>query len=258
MGGAPVRKRMSIAAASAVVALALAVASPVAAAGALDQHQDGHGNMVAIPGGAPVAGAQTFTANVTGNLDQVALYVGIGQAPQKAAPAARLRGMPLAPGDNISVAIFPTSGGLPDMSSEPLGTATAQAPALDFAWVNIAITPPVPVVSGHVYVVIAMATPSGSALGWGGSCDANPYPNGAPFLVTPGLSTPLGSGSIETCIQDLAFRTYVTRGATPPPTGTAESKTPAPTSHLPLIFAAFAVGAAFVTVRKAAEARRSF
>jgi hypothetical protein len=253
-----VRKRMSIAAASAAVALALAVASPVAAAGALDQHQDGHENMVQIPGGAPVAGAQTFTAGITGNLDQVALYVDIGLSQPNVVPAGRLRGMPQAPGDNMSVAIFPTSGGVPSISGEPLGTGTAQAPANDPAWLNITITPPVPVVSGHVYAVLAMATPFGSALGWTGSCDSDPYPNGAPFLVQPGLVTPLSSGAIETCIQDLAFRTYVTRGATPPPTGTAESKTPAPTSHLPLIFAAFAVGAAFVTARKAVEAHRPF
>jgi len=248
---------MSIVSGSLMIGIALVVASPVAAAGALDQHQDVVANAAMTPGGM-VGMGQTFTAHITGNLDQVAVYVGLGPAAPQVAPA-KIGGQPQAPGDNIVVFIRQTVGGAPDPSNaDNLADMTAQAPSLNFSWVVVPVTPPVHVVAGQVYAIGVLTPNTEASLGWGGSCGANPYAGGAPFSFNPTTYSALNANGIDTCVQDLAFRTYVTRNATPPPTGAAEPTTPAPANQLPLIFAAFAVGAAFVTVRKAAEARRWF
>jgi hypothetical protein len=176
-----------------------------ASAGTLDQQQtDGSGGNSAIFTGQ--SDAQTFTAGLSGGVDQVDLQL---QAPSP----------PLAP---LSVEIRNVSGGAPgDMvlaSQSVPGSSVPGSPA--FVAINFAT--PAPVVAGTQYAIVAYSsTDITNDYGWAyGATDAYAGGEGLYTLTSP----PSGAWNPLSAMADLAFKTYVvvpTLGPTAPTSGPA-------------------------------------
>jgi len=219
----------------------------VAAARIPDQSQD-----LATTGGAYWGNvfdlAQTFTANTTGKLDTVSLYLQVN------IPAADVR--PAVP-DNLSIAIFATTAGLP--SGSALATGGGDIPDTG-AWYNFTFTTQADVVKGTVYAIVAESA-AGAFISWPGVCGSDAYSRGealindsrsnAGWMTLPAWAL-ANQGSPAVCQEDFAFRTFVTAaGSSPPPTGTSGSQTEkGGRSSIVLLFAGFAAAAAFVTARR--------
>ena len=241
------RRRIAALAAGFAVILTLVAGGPVAAARTPDQAQD-----AATTGGAfwgnVFALAQTFTPNTTGKLDTVELRL------QVQIPAADVR--PAVP-DNLTVAIFATTAGLP--SGSALATGGREIPNIE-DWYDFAFTPPPDVVKGTVYAIVASPV-AGAFIDWPGVCGSDPYTRGealikdsrsnAGWMTLPAWAL-ANQGSPAVCQEDFAFRSYVTApGSTAPPTSTSGSQTEKSSgSSIVLLFAGFAAAAAFVTARR--------
>jgi hypothetical protein len=177
----------------------------VALAGTLDQQQiDGSGGNSAIFSGQ--SDAQTFTAGLSGGVDQVDLQL---QAP-------------LTPTAPLTVEIRDVSGGSPGSmvlaSQSVLGSSVPVSPA----FVSIHFATPAPVVAGTQYAIVAYSsTISTNGYGWAYSPNgANPYAGGEGFYTA--TSPPSGAWTPLFGMADLAFKTYVvvpTSGSTGPPPG---------------------------------------
>jgi hypothetical protein len=173
------------------------LAAPVStsATGTLDQSQTNGGG-----GSQPLFGAlrqvaQTFTAGITGSLDQVNLLLSRVDSP----------------GD-LTVQIKATVGGTP--SGLPLASATvpaASVPTGNGGWVSVPLNPPAPSTAGTQYAIV-LSHPHPTFCGgppicmysWNGAF-GNPYPAGAAFVSTDGgVSWTAQTGF------DLAFQTFVT------------------------------------------------
>jgi RTX calcium-binding nonapeptide repeat (4 copies) len=174
------------------------LAPGAALAGTLDQQQtDYAGTTANIQSTSSFA--QTFTAGLSGGLDQVDLYLGSFGAP----------GVPL------YVDIRPVSGGVPGNTilASQLVPASGIPAAGTFVPINFAA--PAPIVAGTPYAIVAYSSVTGGKIyTWGASTNANAYPAGGPFLDT--ASPPDGNWSSPPVVTALAFRTYVVTG---PPGG---------------------------------------
>lgn len=169
--------------------LALSAGGVLAGSDTKDQHQDTDVTISWDAG--DNATAQTFTAGMTGQLDRVSLY---GR-----------------PGDWHTMSVELRDGG---PSGTLLGTATDVAPA-NGAWFDAGFSPTVHVDSGHAYAIVF----GGSSYVYvGGTCTA-PYAGGAAFAYWSNAWQAISTTAhFDSCVTDLAFRTWVAPAAIAPPT----------------------------------------
>jgi hypothetical protein len=187
-------------AASAAGAFLVAATTP-AFAGTLDQQQTTSNLDQGLFSNE--SGAQTFTAGITGSLDQADLELLKAGTP----PA------------TVTVEIRTVSAGVPTaavlgsrtISTSPIGTAGAFVP--------VSFAPPVPVTAGTQYALVAYSEgASGNAVGWRTQNAGDPYPGGDFFLdnadpLPPGTNWLEG----EDADDDFAFKTYVVPSPPSPP-----------------------------------------
>jgi len=175
----------------------LALAAP-AGAGTLDQHQTAVDS--GFPVGQSVLGdvrlAQTFTAGITGALDNVDVWVGRYAAGNADA--------------DLTVEIRDVSDDHPGAVLATETIASSSVPIFGGGWVPVALSPPVPSVAGEQYAIVLTAEPCTSEFIvlcdlWAGT-DANAYAGGE------GLGSDAGNPWVALGL-DFAFKTYVT----PPP-----------------------------------------
>ncbi|MDX6615732.1 MAG: hypothetical protein QOD60_823 [Solirubrobacterales bacterium] len=177
-----------------LIGLALIGPGP-AMAGTLDQQQtDASGADTEIY--ATQSAAQTFTAGLSGGLDQVDLSLGTSASPTS----------------YLSVEIRDVSGGPGSMilaSRSVPASSVSGTPAFR----SIKFSPPALVVTGTQYaIVVYSSTPPGNVYTWGGITGT--YPGGEEFLNN-GPSPPSGAWN-PVAVLDHAFKTYVV----PSPTAT--------------------------------------
>jgi Ca2+-binding RTX toxin-like protein len=196
-------------AASAAASLGLGAAP--AAAGTLDQQQT---NFVpnAISFGGQRQFAQVFTAGLSGNLDQVDVYI--------------RRNSSCNGGSGITAQIRTLTGSTP--SNTALATKTIPAASIIATsplWLSFTFEAPAPVTAGTQYALVLSAPDAGSCppmqqpYDWRGAL-GNPYDGGASYFTNDGGS----SWTIQSMGDfDTAFKTYV---AEPPP---PEPPPPTPT-----------------------------
>jgi hypothetical protein len=176
------------------VAVTLQPAGPLLAVGTLDQSQttQNDGSLLVGP---DAAMAQTFTASLTGDLDQVALAlttVGAGTVTIEIRDAVGgAPGSTVLASATVPVASLPARGPVPSpLTSIPLG-------------------PPAPVVAGTQYAIVVSllgigVSPLGIVEAPGGASD--PYPPGEAFFHFSG-----GDGFGPLPDFDLVFQTFVTQ-----------------------------------------------
>jgi hypothetical protein len=178
----------------------LALLGPgTALAGTQDQQQAQHdGGMLGTANGTAQNQAQTFTAGVSGGVDQVDLD---------------LRQLStLVP---LTVQIRNVAAGAPG-TTVLAGGSVPSAGAADIAFVPIHFAAPAPVVAGTQYAIVAFVADTPGAWSWGHSAAANPYTGGGAFTNT---GPPPPSNSWSPDATDLAFKTYVVPSAATGPTG---------------------------------------
>ena len=187
----------------------LATSLPAAAKGTLDQSQTCPG-----PQGCNGAGlvfdsnqwAQTFTAGINGNLNQVNLLLYKIGSPHA-----------------LTVQIQSTTGGVP--SGTVLASATvlaARVPTPSENWVSVPFSQPAPSSAGVLYAIVLSAPTTfcptnppgpGSACwyGWGGEGITVGDPTGNPYPQGQALASP--DGGVTWVVQgnafDFAFQTFV-------------------------------------------------
>jgi hypothetical protein len=188
-----------------------AIAPAAALAGTLDQQQPGT-TATAISVYADQSVAQTFTAGVSGGLDQVDLLFGTSGG---------------TPTTYLSVEIRDVSAGAPgDMILASHSLPASAVPALaDF--VPITFSPPAPVLAGTQYAIVAYASNPNPSPGYSWSTAFSAmtdfYAGGA--TLTNPVAPPSGAWTGFGGFSDGAFKTYVVpsppaAAATPPaPTG---------------------------------------
>jgi hypothetical protein len=217
-------KRRGVGLAVLIGGATLLLAAP-ASAGTLDVEQSQFNNVSHGIYGDPTNAnessiAQTFTAETTGDLDQVDLYL------QKF----------MAPPSDLNVEIWDTVGGTPinTLATESV-PATAVTASPNYSFVPVAIDPPVPVTEGTRYAIVAWtASPNTAYYSWG-EANGNPYADGE-LRVQQGMNTSPPNPALwgpSGATVDMTFKTYVdvpatmtpTTPATSPPTATAASQT---------------------------------
>lgn len=209
--------------------VAVLVCSPLTAvaAGTLDQHQDNTSNDGAV-WGAGYTHAQTFTAQLSGKLDTVSLFLDVEGADGTIPPA----------GEDLKIVIYNTAAGIPGGSVLAQQTLRASTGG---AWNDIAFTTPPDVVAGTMYAIAA--TPALSLyLNWRGNCDGDLYAAGEALILDnyhdPAVWQTIlawaaaNQGGSNACTRDYAFRTYVTVPTAATPTPTAPTATPTPFSSI--------------------------
>jgi hypothetical protein len=204
------------------VASASCLAVPGAAlAGTLDQQQtdiSGAGQGVNNNGVLSISAAQTFTAGISGGLDQVDLSLAKNGSPVAA----------------LTVELQSTIGLLPD--GTVLGTQTVPASSVtsgsSLAFVPVVFPTPVPVVAGTQYAIVAYVADT-NGYNWGASPDSSPdpsaYSGGEAFFASsspPSTTWIPFTGDLDEV--DQAFRTYVA-----PPTPSAPPSSPTPPTSAP-------------------------
>src|SRR4051812_1534517 len=195
-----------IALASGVATALFLGATSSASAGTLDQQQtSSNANGALLPDQTP---AQTFTAGISGVVDQVDLkLIKLGTPP---ATTVEIRNVAAGkPGSTVLA-----SASIPGSA---VGTTAAFVPAT--------FTTPAPVTAGTQYAIVAYGPGVGGAnvTGWEYQSATNPYPNGSMFVTNEAIP-PVDTFS-EFPTSDLAFKTYVAPAPPTPPTNTAQ---PAP------------------------------
>jgi hypothetical protein len=245
------RRRIAALAAGFTVILTLVSGAAVAAAGAQNASQTSAADDGAY-WGAVYGLAQTFTPTVTGNLDQVSIDIAIDIPPLADVVPAAL--------PQVRVAIFVTSGGLPTGSALTEETFTATTGAA--TWHDVPLSVPVAVTKNVVYALLISGT-AGVFIDWPGVCGSNPYAGGQALIVDTRTANPwmdlpswaaANQGSSAVCQNDFAFKTFITGGATPPPTS-ASGRPAAPAdgqSAALLLLVGLAAAGAFVAARRAA------
>jgi hypothetical protein len=177
------------------LSLALTLAAPAAAlaAGTLDQQVISTDQAPAVYG--TYVTAQVFTAGITGELDQVGLYLSTGIGPGS-------------PADDLTVQIWTTTSGAP---ASPISGASATVlrtavPSGSPTWVYVPIG--APSVAGTQYAIV-LSAPSASfgdcpAACWRWQADSsNPYAGGLSYYN-------LNNGGWVAQARDQDFKTYVT------------------------------------------------
>ncbi len=162
-----------------------------ALAGTLDQQQTSSlGAGLDVISGQSVA--QTFTAGLSGKIDQVDLDL-------------EKTGAPTAP---LNVEIRSVSGGAPDSMVLTATTVPASAvPLSSLAFVPVSFAAPAPVAAGTQYAIVAYATTAlSNRYEWSQGATPDPYSAGAAFFVSS--TPPVGTWTKDDPV-DLAFKTYV-------------------------------------------------
>jgi hypothetical protein len=178
------------------------LAPGAASAGTLDQQQTATNSSSAVLW-TSLSIAQTFTAGITGGLDQVDLLL----ARQGSPPA------------YLTVEIRDVSGGVPGEAVLAARSVPATAITNTTAqFIPVQFNPPVSVVAGTQYAVVAYSgNPLNNWYVWYMQ-PGDPYPGGAGWFS--GVSPPSSSWGAEGA--DFAFKTYVVpAAATPTATPTA-------------------------------------
>jgi hypothetical protein len=192
-------RRKLLIAAVAALAVTCVSAPGVALGGTLDQQQpNGGGATLQIQSMQSVA--QTFTAGLTGGLDQVDLKLSGGGTD------------PVLP---LTVEIRNTDGGFPGATVLASASVPAPAPASP-TFVPIAFATPPPVAAGTQYAIVAYGADVVPKF-WTWAVDAtDPYATGSSFFQH---SSPPGPTWTEFTGSDLTFKTYVLQKPTATPTG---------------------------------------
>jgi uncharacterized repeat protein (TIGR01451 family) len=180
-------RRCAVAAVAALTLLA-AAAAQATPTGTLDQQQtDGSGGAFFFGqfGGDSSTLAQTFTAGLSGVLDQVDLRLGDMTGPA-----------------TVEIHTVDDTGA----PGSAVLASTSVAPVTDYTWVEAAFSSPATVVAGTKYAIVVR--PAGRA-GWNDSAVGDPYPAGEPYRSVE--SSPWGALDSD---RDFTFKTYVT---VPPP-----------------------------------------
>jgi hypothetical protein len=189
----------------AAVVLLLGVAAS-ASAGTLDQQQTVAGGLgYGIDSTHSVA--QTFTAGISGGIDQVDLFL------------YEVAGTPSAP---LNVQIRDAFGGVPGGTVLAGQTIPATALTSSPAFTPIHFTPAAPVTAGTLYTIVAFSAAAAPPdYGWGASSTDNPYPGGGGFTAGGSPSGPWTPITLPAA--DLAFKTYVVpTPPSPPSTATGQ------------------------------------
>ena len=186
------RSRIVLSALTATASLLLGIAAP-ASAGTLDQEQT---NSVTDAGLFPnQTPAQTFTAGISGGLDQVDL----------------LRFKVGTPRASVTVEIRNTSAGQPGTVALATASLPSSAIGTTEAFVPVTFATPASVTAGTQYAVVANTPGSGgNTVGWRYQSAGNPYSPGAMFVSNdphpPGGNWKFNGGSPGD--DDLGFKTY--------------------------------------------------
>jgi hypothetical protein len=177
-------------------------AAASASAGTLDQQQTSSNTNAGIHSG--VSGAQTFTAGITGGLDQADLLLSTAN-PIPEPLIVEIRNAPEgSPGTSVLA-----SGSIPNSALGP------DPPA----FVPVTFATPAAVTAGTQYALVAYTTHVGNdALGWYYQIGGDPYFGGA-FFATSDPVPPQGNWNDQPD-RDFAFKTYVA----PPPTNPVQPK----------------------------------
>jgi hypothetical protein len=175
------------------------LAPGAALAGTLDQQQTDAGAGKFVHSTQSVA--QTFTAGISGGLDQVDLNLVLPGGTPTAYLSVELRDVSAgAPGGMILAS-----------QSVPVSSVSASA-----AFVSVTFAPPAPVVAGGRYAIVAYtAAPSVNGYGWTFSSSLDAYAGGGIFVTAN--SPPSGAWTPAT--HDFAFKTYVVPSPATAPTG---------------------------------------
>ena len=180
-----------------------AVAIPGAAsAGTLDQYQVSDGSFAPVNSGQSFA--ESFTAGVSGSLDQVDLFLG------------KAGGGPAQP---LNVDILSASAGCPGVYVLAHASLPAAAAPSSPQYKSIPIAPPAAVVAGTQYAIAASGTDA-SPDSWGWYFNpAESYAGGRIcFEAPPGFGwSGFGAG-------DMMFKTYVLPTPPPPPPPATKKK----------------------------------
>lgn len=177
-----------------VIAGGLLIVEPASATGTLDQSQGATSGLEVTAAGSEWV-AQTFTAGVTGNLDQVDLFLfRVGS-----------------PGD-LTVQIQAVSADVPSGSVLATTTVTQARVGDSFTWVSVPLSSPARVTAGTQYAIVLSAP---SAAGFPGDLYAwnfvfgNPYSAGR-VVISSTSGSSWGDFAVVFDDGDAAFKTYVT------------------------------------------------
>ena len=222
---------------SVAVAGGLLLVSPTGAwAGTLDQSQPN--STTSGPVGAETLAAQTFTAWLTGQLDQA--DVRIRRTTNMGPPTPD--DVICTGGSGVTVKIHSVSGGAPSDTVLATATIPVGSTPTGFSFVSVAFPAPAAVTAGNQYALVLSApdAPKCGLFGghfpydWSAVTDSNPYAGGGAFFKSGA-----GSWTVNGANTDNTFKTYVVPspdGTTPPPDGTTpppDGTTPPAPSEFP-------------------------
>jgi hypothetical protein len=198
--------RLFLMASAACAALVLGAAAP-ASAGTLDQQQTGFDSFSSGAINSNESLAQTFTAGITGQVDQADLVLSKFFSPT----------------EPVTVEIRNVAGGVPGSTvlastSIPLSAIPADPNA---AFVPATFGAPAPVTAGTQYALVAWSTAMTGSLGWSFRSGTNPYAGGAG--LNDQISPPDGVWNTPPG-DDFAFKTYVVPSPPPVPPVTHSKK----------------------------------
>jgi hypothetical protein len=192
--------------------LAAFVSPAGAAGGSLDQSQTNFNASLAF-GGVRQA-AQTFTAGLSGNLDQVDVHVRFVEPPSP--PEPEFPGPPCTRGSGITVEFRTAMGGTPTDTTLSSASVPALSVPTTFGFVSATFPAPAAVTAGTQYALVLSAPDAICTESfffpyeWGGAT-GNPYAGGFGYVK---LNAPSSWAAQND--YDNAFRTYVDT-TTPPP-----------------------------------------
>ena len=177
--------------------MVLAIAAP-ASAGTLDQQQTESVTSEALLSNQ--SGAQTFTAGLSGVLDQADLMLGkVGTPP-----------------DTVTIEVRTAAAGSPTASVLATAAIPTSAIGTSQSFLPVTFAAPASITAGTEYALVAWSPgSSGNSVGWGYSSGAAPYKSGAAFFS----SDPAPPGGSWTAMssppRDFAFKTYVAPSPAP-------------------------------------------
>ncbi len=187
--------------ASAACAALLLGAAASASAGTLDQQQTSSSSSAGLF--ATQSAGQTFTAGITGGLDQADLLLSNAGGPSA---------------EPLTVEIRNASAGRPGTSVLASASIPNSAIGTTEAFVPATFATPAAVTAGTQYALVAYTTHvTNDCCGWFYQDATDPYSGGAGFNSMEPVP-PQGIWSNQGGGDDYAFKTYVTPAPTPPPT----------------------------------------
>jgi hypothetical protein len=195
-------RRVSVGFVAAIAsALSLTSAAP-ASAGTLDQQQTSFNQDAGAFDNQSLA--QTFTAGISGGLDQVDLLLSKSNMPE-----------------SLTVEIRNTSAGSPGTAVLASVILPGSAIGTSAAFVPVTFAAPAPVAAGTQYAIVAYdAGTGGNIVGWWYQSEGDPYLPGAQFITD---EFPPGGTWEKLEEGDRAFKTYVVP-ASITPTATCKGK----------------------------------